>query len=71
MIHSWLARLFGQDQQQFGAIRLTDHKALSNQHGAKTIRPVAGDKLTLPLQQHLGDKPELVVEIGDYVYKGE
>ena len=70
MIQTWLKRFIGQERQ-FGAIKFSDHKALSNQQGAITLRPTAGDELVLPLQQHMGDKPELIVKTGDDVYKGQ
>lgn len=70
MIKAWLQRLSG--KQTFGSVKLADyHKDLSNQQAVTVIRPSAGSELVLPLQQHMGDKPKLVVKTGDYVYKGQ
>ncbi|VAW63051.1 Electron transport complex protein RnfC [hydrothermal vent metagenome] len=55
--------------QFHGGLKLQSHKAMS------TARPVAKThlpaKLTLPVQQHIGDAANLLVSVGDSVLKGQ
>lgn len=57
--------------QHSGGLHLKDyHKEQSTQH---TVRPLAltRQELVIPLQQHAGHKPKVVVKVGDFVYKGQ
>ncbi|MGB1011803.1 MAG: electron transport complex subunit RsxC [Thiolinea sp.] len=67
MITDWLKKYSG----HFGAIKLAGHKTESTQTATQTFTVKAGTELVLPLQQHMGSKPELQVKAGDYVYKGQ
>ena len=52
-----------------GGIHLDEHKDMSTQQAVRTV-PFSAE-LIIPLLQHAGDKPEVVVKSGDYVYKGQ
>jgi electron transport complex protein RnfC len=52
-----------------GGLKLDSHKALSNTH-AITHCPLPS-RLVIPLQQHIGEPGELLVNIGDSVLKGQ
>lgn len=52
-----------------GGLHLDYHKEDSNQSPAREI-PLPAE-LVIPLQQHMGYKPNLTVKAGDYVYKGQ
>lgn len=55
-----------------GGLHLHDyHKELSTQLPVTALPPEPETALILPLQQHAGNKPELLVKPGDYVYKGQ
>lgn len=47
------------------------HKQESLQRPVSRIQSTPGIDLVLPLQQHMGNKPEVLVKPGDYVYKGQ
>lgn len=47
------------------------HKQESLQQPVSRLQPTPGIELVLPLQQHMGNKPELLVKPGDYVYQGQ
>jgi len=46
-------------------------KQESLQRPITQIEPVTDVDLVLPLQQHMGNKPEILIKTGDYVYKGQ
>lgn len=46
-------------------------KQESLQHPVSRIQPTPDTDLILPLQQHMGNKPEVRVKPGDYVYQGQ
>ena len=50
-----------------GGLHLDDHKAESNQGPVRTL-PLPS-RLTLPLQQHIGQSAEPVVRVGDELSK--
>lgn len=52
-----------------GGLHLDYHKEDSNQSPTRTI-PLP-DELVIPLQQHMGFKPDVIVKAGDHVYKGQ
>lgn len=52
-----------------GGLHLPDHKAESN--GTPIQAPPIPDRLTLPLQQHIGQAAEPLVRVGDTVRKGQ
>ncbi|MEZ5449598.1 MAG: hypothetical protein R3E89_11635 [Thiolinea sp.] len=60
----------GPGRQTLG-VHLDGHKNLSSTQPVLSIPARAGDQLVIPLQQHMGHKPDLCVGPGDYVYKGQ
>ena len=52
-----------------GGLHLNEHKDISTHQAVRTV-PFSTE-LIIPLLQHAGDKPEVVVKSGDYVYKGQ
>ena len=52
-----------------GGLHLDDHKAESNGTPIRDLELPA--RLTLPLQQHIGESAEPVVSVGDRVSKGQ
>lgn len=52
-----------------GGLHLEENKHISTQHPARQL-PLA-TQLVIPLLQHAGDKPKVVVRSGDHVYKGQ
>lgn len=54
-----------------GGLHLDYKKQQSNQQSSQVIRLKAGQVITLPLQQHAGQKAKPLVKVGDYVYKGQ
>lgn len=52
-----------------GGVHPPGHKSESTQHPIKTL--AIPKKLVLPLRQHIGNLPKLVVDVGDYVKKGQ
>lgn len=52
-----------------GGLHLDGHKGSSSQAPVRDI-PLPGE-LVIPLQQHMGYKPQSTVKVGDYVYKGQ
>ncbi len=52
-----------------GGLHLSEHKTDSNRPPS-TIAPLP-TKLTIPLQQHIGVAAEPIVNVGDYVFKGQ
>ncbi len=67
MIQSFWRKLW----QNQGGLNLDDQKEQSTQHAVRRIATDASPELIIPLQQHMGDKPEVRVKPGDYVYKGQ
>ena len=52
-----------------GGLHLEEHKTISTQVPS---RPCSlPEQLIIPLLQHTGDKPDIAVQVGDYVYKGQ
>ncbi|MEZ5476832.1 MAG: electron transport complex subunit RsxC [Thiolinea sp.] len=60
----------GPGRQTLG-VHLDGRKHLSSTQPVLSIPARAGDQLVIPLQQHMGHKPDLCVSPGDYVYKGQ
>ena len=52
-----------------GGLHLEEHKDVSTQTPSKRI-PLAA-QLVIPLLQHAGDKPEVIAQAGEYVFKGQ
>jgi len=52
-----------------GGLHLDDHKAASLRNGLQQAS--LPDQLILPLRQHIGDPNKPLVNIGDYVYRGQ
>ena len=52
-----------------GGLHLEDHKSMSLQSPIVSV-PVP-EKVILPLQQHIGEPPEVIVAVGDKVEKGQ
>lgn len=52
-----------------GGIHPPEQKQLSNDKPIKTI--ALPEKLIIPLQQHIGSKGDLLVNVGDHVLKGQ
>jgi electron transport complex protein RnfC len=52
-----------------GGLHLDENKDISTQTPSR-IMPFAAE-LMIPLLQHAGDKPDVVVKAGDYVFKGQ
>lgn len=52
-----------------GGLRLEGRKARSLEPQLESMRPPR--RIVLPLQQHIGDRPEPLVEVGDRVLKGQ
>ncbi|MEZ5534125.1 MAG: electron transport complex subunit RsxC [Thiolinea sp.] len=52
-------------------LHLDYQKQQSLQHPVTRIQSTPDTELVLPLQQHMGNKPEVRVQVGDYVYKGQ
>jgi electron transport complex protein RnfC len=52
-----------------GGLHLDENKDVSTQQPSRQI-PLAA-QLVIPLLQHAGDKPKVMVHAGDYVYKGQ
>ena len=52
-----------------GGLHLDGHKAESN--GSAVQEPALPQRLTLPLQQHIGQIAECAVQVGDSVLKGQ
>lgn len=52
-----------------GGLHLNEHK---NESTGRPIRPAAlPSRIILPLQQHIGAPAKPLVEVGDYVYRGQ
>ncbi|MGD2119382.1 MAG: electron transport complex subunit RsxC [Chromatiales bacterium] len=52
-----------------GGLHIPDHKDMSLQQSCHTLAIPA--KLVVPLQQHIGEAPNLIVKVGDQVAKGQ
>jgi len=52
-----------------GGLHLEDHKSFSNGHESTTL-PLP-NRLTIPMQQHIGEAAHPIVKVGDRVLKGE
>jgi len=52
-----------------GGLHLDDKKAMSLQSTLADL-PLQ-KKLVVPIQQHIGETPEIIINKGDYVYKGQ
>ncbi len=52
-----------------GGLHLDGHKDISTSRPVQTLPAPA--HVTLPVQQHIGSKPEVIVEVGDKVGKGQ
>jgi electron transport complex protein RnfC len=52
-----------------GGVRLEAHKSRSTQ--TPIARAPIPKRITLPLQQHIGEMGNVLVKVGDYVYKGQ
>ena len=52
-----------------GGLHIPDHKEITNKI---PIKKIDGDKIHIfPLQQHIGAPLDVLVNVGDYVYKGQ
>ncbi|MFI0400629.1 MAG: electron transport complex subunit RsxC [Thiolinea sp.] len=55
-----------------GGLHLKDyHKDQSTQQPVHKLTATAVHELVIPLQQHSGHKPKLLVKLGDFVHKGQ
>lgn len=52
-----------------GGIHLPEHKQISTQLPSGRLPLPA--HFIIPLLQHSGDKPDIAVQVGEYVYKGQ
>lgn len=58
--------------QSSGGLHLTDyHKEQSTQQPVRKLSAASAPELVIPLQQHSGHKPKIIVKAGDWVYKGQ
>ncbi|HPY40176.1 MAG TPA: electron transport complex subunit RsxC, partial [Thiolinea sp.] len=55
-----------------GGLHLNDyHKDQSTQQPVRKLSATAAHELVIPLQQHSGHKPKLLVQVGDFLHKGQ
>jgi electron transport complex protein RnfC len=58
--------------QTKGGLKLKDyHKESSTQQPVRQLSAANVSELVIPLQQHAGHQPKLIVKVGDPVYKGQ
>lgn len=58
--------------QPRGGLQLKDyHKEPSTQQPVRKLSAAHATELVIPLQQHSGHKPKIIVKAGDFVYKGQ
>ncbi|TXH67846.1 MAG: electron transport complex subunit RsxC [Thiothrix sp.] len=58
--------------QHKGGLHLKDyHKDQSTQQPVRQLSAAKASELVIPLQQHAGHKPKIIVKAGDFVYKGQ
>lgn len=58
--------------QSSSGLHLKDyHKEQSTQQPVRKLSAANASELVIPLQQHSGHKPKIIVKAGDFVYKGQ